>query len=415
MASCFFAMAETALTSLTPSQAERLADSPGWFRRSLKYWVAQPHQLLASILVGATLANTAAAILAQVIAEKHGLQNLFVLTVLVTFMVLIVGEIAPKMLARSYPEILGPFTCRILVFFNFIFYPITWLSTNLISYVLRGFGVILSTKRVILPSDIEHMVLLAGREGSIERDKSKILSSVFQFSKVRVKDIMISRDRISAISIDATLTEVLDIVRQENHSRYPVFNKDLDRIVGFLHARDLFSILRNYAAAQGTLQKMEQFSLRTCLRRAFFVSEQSFIARVLNEMKSNRIHLAIVKDEWGNVVGLITLEDILEQVFGEIEDEHDEHRSQPVVDLYSQGIEVEGGTPLLDLKSQYHIDIEPTESYSSLNGFLQHYASHQMLTAKTVIIWNSYVFSILSVTEGDVDRVRITEIPGKED
>ncbi len=416
LGSCFFSLSETALTSLTPVQSERLASSTNWFKRSIRIWISQPGQILATILVCNTITNSAAAVLFAKFAADHGIESLAVITFLITLMTLVLGEITPKVLARSYPEAVAPYACRVLVGFNYICYPFTALVTNLLSMLFQAFGLILNAKRKILPTDIEHMVLMAGREGSIERDKSKILSSVFQFSKVRVKDIMIPRDRISAISIDASLTEVIDIVRQENHSRYPVFNRDLDRIVGFLHARDLFAILRSYTNANQNAPRPELFSLRTCLRRAFFVSDQAFISRVLNEMKSNRIHLAIVKDEWGNVVGLVTLEDILEQVFGEIEDEHDEHRAQPMVDMYAQGIEVEGNVPLLDLKREYHIDIEPTDSYSTVNGFLQHYASHQQLTPKTVIIWNSYVFSILSVKEGEVDRVRITEIPAnKED
>jgi putative hemolysin len=258
------------------------------------------------------------------------------------------------------------------------------------------------------------MISIARRQGTIETDKSKILSSIFQFSKRRVKDIMIPRDKISAISVDASLVQVLDFVRQENHSRYPVFNQSLDRIVGFFHARDLFGILRSHGFAQGAPTALGEFSLRTCLRRAFFVSEHSMISRVMNEMKTNRIHLAIVKDEWGNVVGLVTLEDILEEVVGEIEDEHDEHLGKPVVDLYSAGVELEGTELLVDLKSKFGIEMEPTESYSTVNGFLMHYASHQQLTAKTVVIWKNYVFSISSVKDGEVERVRITEIPEDE-
>jgi putative hemolysin len=155
--------------------------------------------------------------------------------------------------------------------------------------------------------------------------------------------------------------------------------------------------------------------LRTCLRRAFFVSEAMMISRVLNDMKSSRIHLAIVKDEWGNVVGLVTLEDILEEVFGEIEDEHDDQVSKPVVDMFGAGVELDGGELIVDLQSKYGIELETSESYSTLNGFLQHYATHQHLTPKTVIIWRQYVFSILSVKDGEIEKVRITEIPHAED
>lgn len=413
LSSCFFSCAETALTALTPTQTQRILESGRWFAKSLQHWKKQPNRLLATALVCNTLANTTAATIGILYIERfYPTTSVALATMVITLLILVLGEIMPKMLARSYAETIAPFACKIMVGFNYIFYPFTYLLTGGVSVVLGTFGIIMSNKQLIKPSDIEYMVLLAGREGSIERDKTKILSSVFEFSKRRVKDIMIPRDRISAISVDANLMEVLDIVRQENHSRYPVYNNSLDRVVGFLHSRDLFGMLRTYGFSNQSA--LSTISLRTCLRRAFFVSEQTMISRVLNEMKSNRIHLAIVKDEWGNVVGLVTLEDILEEIFGEIEDEHDEYVPRPLGDLYAVGIEVEGGESLVDLKSKYEIDIEPSESYSTLNGFLQHYSSHQTLTPKTVVIWNNYVFSIISVKDGEIEKVKITEIPDEK-
>lgn len=414
--SCFFSGAETALTSLSPVQAEHLASSKRWFARSLHHWIRYPNRLLATNLLGNTMVNTAAAtITASYFATYYPQINLGIVALALTIAILVFGEITPKMLARSYPETLAPFCCQVLVLFNYILYPVTQAITQGIALFLRAFGIVLSSRRVIKISDIERMVLMVDREGSAERDKTKILSSVFQFSKRRVREVMIPKDQISAISIDASLMEVLDIVRQENHSRYPVYKGNLDRIIGFLHARDLFAVLKSYGFSEGNRPNLENFSLRTCLRRAFFVSEHSMISTVLNEMKKKRIHLAIVKDEWRNVVGLITLEDILEEVFGEIEDEHDEREDKPVVDLLEAGFEVEGDISLADLHSRYELDIEPTESYSTLNGFLQHYTSHQQLTPKMVIIWKNYVFSILSVVDGQVDRVRIHQMPEAEE
>jgi putative hemolysin len=416
LGSTFFSATETALTSLTPVQTEKLAAEKSWFSRSLVHWVDFPNRLLATNLLGNTLVNTAAATLTAAYFQIfHPKFNLALVTGALTIAILIFGEIAPKMLARSYNEFLAPFCCRILVILNYVLYPITQVITQGVVFVMRAFGLVLSSKRGIRISDIERMVLMADRDGSTERDKTKILSSVFEFSKRRVKDVMIPKDQISAISVDSNLMDVLDIVRRENHSRYPVYKSSLDRIIGFLHARDLFAVLRNYAFSAGDGASLAQFSLRTCLRRAFFVSEHSMISNVLNEMKKKRIHLAIVKDEWANVVGLITLEDILEEVFGEIEDEHDERQEKPVVDLFESGIEVEGDTSLSDLRSKYEIEIEPSESYSTLNGFLQHYASHQQLSPRMVIIWKNYVFTILSVVEGQVEKTRINQLPDSEE
>ncbi|MGA0164254.1 MAG: hemolysin family protein [Bdellovibrionota bacterium] len=416
LGSTFFSGTETALTSLSPVQAEKLAADKGWFSKSLKHWIDFPNRLLATNLLGNTLVNTAAATLtASYFQIFHPQINLAIVTGALTIVILIVGEIAPKMFARSYSEFLAPFCCRVLVMLNYVLYPLTQVITQGVVVVLRAFGVVLSSKRSIRIADIERMVLMANRDGSTEKDKTKILSSVFEFSKRRVKDVMIPKDQISALSVDSDLIDVLDTVRRENHSRYPVYKSSLDRIIGFLHARDLFSVLKNYAFDSGEKLNLNQFSLRTCLRRAFFVSEHSMISNVLNEMKKKRIHLAIVKDEWANVVGLITLEDILEEVFGEIEDEHDERQEQPVIDLFESGIEVEGDTSLSDLRSKYEIELEASESYSTLNGFLQHYASHQQLSPRMVIIWKNYIFTILSVVEGQVEKIRINQLPDTEE
>lgn len=416
LASCYFASVETALSSLSRIQVDKLASSPGFFKRSVKAWADHPNRILATILVADTLADTATATLTtSFLLKNYPHVHILIVTSALTVFVLLFGEIVPKMVARAFPEELAPFLCRILLFFDTIFYPITYSITTAFLGIFKVVGIALPNARSIKSGDIESMILLASREGSVERDKTAILSSVFQFSKRRVKDIMIPRDKICALPINSTLMQVLDLVRQENHSRYPVFNTNLDRIVGFLHARDLFGIIRQSGVLEDPTKTLANFSLRTCLRRAFFVSESMMISRVLHDMKSNRIHLAIVKDEWGNVVGLITLEDILEEVFGEIEDEHDEASTKPVVDLYSAGVEVEGSETLVDLQSKYGIEVERAESYSTLNGFLQHYSGHQQLTPKMIIIWQKYVFSILSVRDGEVEKVRITEIPSDQE
>jgi CBS domain containing-hemolysin-like protein len=410
--SSYFSLTETALTSLTPLQSDRLAEVGGWFNSSIRHWIKQPSRLLTTILVCNTLANSMAAIYAaRYLQSIHPEISDLAISITATIAILVFGEIAPKIVARSFPEIFAPVACRILVGFHYVFYPFTYLVTRMISVVFETFGVIISHRPTIKPSDVEYMINRATAEGAMEQDKTQILSSVFQFSKRRVKDIMVPRDKMIAISIDTNILGVIDLVRNENHSRYPVYNSNLDRIVGFLHVRDLFGLLRAHGLAKSDKLNFENISIRTCLRRAFFISEHSMISRVLNDMKANRIHLAIVKDEWGNVVGMVTLEDILEEIFGEIRDEHDDEAPKPVGDLYSSGIEIEGSESLVDLKSKYEIDIEPSESYSTLNGFLQHYASHQQLTPNTVIIWEKYVFSILSVKDGEIEKVRVTEIP----
>ncbi len=414
--STFFASVETALTTLSRFQIDQLIDQGGFFKSSLKDWVQHPNRILATILVADTLCDTATATMTAYYMEKNYPEvSVVTVTIVLAVVVLLFGEILPKMIARIYAVQLGPVACRMLLAVDYVLYPATLVISNSLSFLMKAVGLRSEKSEGVKSGDIEAMVMLASKEGSVERDKTKILSSVFQFSKRRVKDIMIPRDRISSISIDANLPQVLDIVRHENHSRYPVFSGSLDRIVGFLHARDLFGILRAGMNQDGSFRAIQTFSLRTCLRRAFFVSEAMMISRVLNDMKSSRIHLAIVKDEWGNVVGLVTLEDILEEVFGEIEDEHDDQVSKPVVDMFGAGVELDGGELIVDLQSKYGIELETSESYSTLNGFLQHYATHQHLTPKTVIIWRQYVFSILSVKDGEIEKVRITEIPHAED
>lgn len=413
--SVYFAAVETALTALSRVQIERIISRGGFFDRSLEAWQDHPNRLLATILVADTLADTALVTLttSYVIQFYPGV-HIAIITALLTIFVLFFGEIAPKTIARGYAEPLAPYFCRILSVIDFILYPITQGISDILSKALKTVGLNLPTTQGILSRDIESMVEIATREGSVEKGQTEILSSVFEFSKRRVKDIMIPRDRICALAITSTLPQVLDVIRQNNHSRYPVYDRTLDRMMGFLHARDVFAVIHNANTSIDPQGALDNFSLRTCLRRAFFVSESMMISRVLHDMKSNRIHLAIVKDEWGNVVGLVTLEDILEEVVGDIEDEHDEAVVKPVVDLYGAGVEVDGTETLVDLQSRYGVEIEPSESYSTLNGFLQHYASHQQLTPKMIIIWNKYVFSILSVKDGKVERVRITEIPSDE-
>lgn len=416
LASFIFSFSEMALSSVSQASAERILAGRGPFNRNMKFWIEHPNRILATILVGNTIANTMSAIFISEIFElaHPGVSPIWIGAAW-TLVILVSSEITPKIIARAYADSTAALACSLMTVCYYLLYPITIGITSSVNAFLRMLGLITQRVESIQSSDLEYLVHKAHQAGSIERDKSKILSSVFQFSKRRVKEIMIPKDKICAIPVDANLMEVLDIVRRENHSRYPVYNQNIDRIVGFLHARDMFAVLKSYGFSEDGRTNLQNFSLRTSLRRAFFVPEQALISRVLNEMKSNRVHLALVKDEWGNVVGLVTLEDILEEVFGEIHDEHDEAETIKLQDLYSSGIEVEGSETVLDLRSKYGVDLEESESYTTVNGFLQHYAAHQNLTPKMVIIWKNYVFSIQAVKEGEVERVLITEIPQSSD
>lgn len=279
--------------------------------------------------------------------------------ILITYFSLIFGELVPKSIALMHPETIGLWTARSIDIFSkvvSIFVKILTFSTAL---VLTPFGRKPFTERAyITEEEVKMLIKEGGKHGVFEPAEEKILQSVFKFTDMSAKEVMVPDTQMVAIQIDKSPQEILSIIEDEQFSRYPVFGKELNDIRGVLYAKDFFTLLA----------KAEKIDTRKIIKPPFFIPETMNISLLLREMQKRRIHMALVVDEYGGVSGLVTIEDLLEEIVGEIRDEYD--IESPVIQLANGTFLIDASITLRDLKEDYHIQLPESPDYETLGGFL---------------------------------------------
>jgi CBS domain containing-hemolysin-like protein len=221
-------------------------------------------------------------------------------------------------------------------------------------------------KRSIPPNsttetEVEMMVNEGEQSGAIDRDQSEMIRNVLEFGDTQASDLMVPRPRVTAVDINTLPSALVELIRKHEHSRYPVYRDKLDNIVGVLHVKDVFL----HVAVQG----LERFKVRDLLRKAVFIPETQLASSVLRQMRAGRHHMAIVIDEYGGMSGILTLEDLLEEIVGEINDEYDDEESQ-VLELGNGHLVVDASIPITELQRQAGIELPEGDEYNSLGGFI---------------------------------------------
>ena len=405
----FFSASETAFIALPRARLLHLISigRPGAGR--VEKLLEKPEKFLATVLLSNNLVNTAAAALATAMAIKF-IDNanlaLIAATLGVTLIILIFGEIIPKTFARNHAERLALPIIRILQIFYFAMYPAVRFFMIIIEAVL-GKNAQLSEK-LVTKDDIEFMVNEAEKERSIDSKQIDLLNSILEFPTIKVKDIMVPRNQVHAIKKEATYDEVLSLVREVAHSRYPVFDEDLDSTIGFLHVKDLSFV---------DMDQRDSFNVAKLVNEPFFVYEHMKIQAVFDHMNRKKVHLALVKDENGLVVGIVTLEDIMEEIFGEIQDEHDEDDDgipKIAQNHLDEGLKVPGGISLRDLYNEYDIKIPLNDNYSTLRGFLLDMLGNNFPKEGNILFWEGLSFKLLRVEENEIEEVEIESTDGEK-
>ncbi|MEX1100273.1 MAG: CBS domain-containing protein, partial [Bacteriovoracaceae bacterium] len=264
------------------------------------------------------------------------------------------------------------------------------------------------TEKLVTRDDIEFMVNEAEKERSIDSKQIDLLTSILEFPTIKVKDIMVPRTQVHAIKKDSSYDEILALVREVAHSRYPVYDEDLDSTIGFLHVKDLSFVVIN---------QRESFDVAKLVNEPFFVYEHMKIQAVFDHMNRKKVHLALVKDENGLVVGIVTLEDIMEEIFGEIQDEHDEDDDGiPRIEQnhLDEGLKVPAGISLRDLYNEYDIKIPLNDNYSTLRGFLLDMLGNNFPKEGNILFWEGLSFKLLKVLENEIEEVEIESTDGEK-
>jgi putative hemolysin len=403
----FFSGSEAVLMSLGIDRAKQLIEEGGSKGKAMAFMIERPNELLATILVGNNIVNIFAASLTTVIASRiFASDAVGISTGAVTIIILIFGEVIPKTFARTHAEKLSVFIIYVLRLKYYLLFPIVRSMVFIIKTVLGEKAEL--SGRLVTKNDIEYMINRAEQDKTMDSKQLDLLNSILEFPTIKVKDIMIPRLEVKFIRLGTSFTEAMRLIEEDGHSRYPVVDGELDNTVGFLHVKDL-------AFVRGTGKA--NFDLKSMIKDPFFVYEHMKIQAVFDHMNRKKVHLALVKDENGLVVGIVTLEDIIEEIVGEIHDEHDdeveavdEKTSQNLVD----GVVIEGSCSLRDLYNDYDLKISLNDNYSTVAGFLLDMLGNNFPEQGQIIVWEGFSFELIRVEDYEIKEIRIKDVDGEK-
>jgi putative hemolysin len=398
--SAFFSGSETALTSITPTRTMQLINENTKSAKYLKLWFTSPGKILTTILIGNNLVNILATALATSIAERIFSNNGIAIAVgIMTFLILTFSEIFPKIFARQNAIKLSVFLLRFLVIFYYIFYPITTMFVYLSEKVFKSTGLSHSRRGPLVTlKDLDFFISLAQKEGSLTGSKGMYLQAVSEFSELKVKNIMIPKNKVSTIELNIEAKELIKKINKEMFTRYPVINNK-GTFVGILHVKDF---LINIEQCKNT------GFIGSILKPVFWTNEYMKIDHVLEQMKRKKNQMFLVKDEYNHFAGIITMEDILEELVGEIEDEHDKEEVIETSD--KDTFIIFGDESLHDINDKYNLQIPEDKDFQTFNGYLLEAFNGVLPKEQTIVILDNLKIKILKNKDKNVYKTEVTLI-----
>ena len=403
--SALFSGAEVAFFSVI-NQQDLLTDqdTEGSKDRQITKMLAYPRRLLATILICNTFANIVASVLAAVVAGNiaiyFGLSEVLVYTlevVVLTFMILILSEITPKVIAINNPL---KSARQVSSFIYVLFKLLTPLSSLIANSTLSLEERLPKPDSKMTSEDIMTMAEVSEQEGSIRSDEREIIENVIEFGTTTVREIMTSRVNIVAISTDNSLNEVLQLIREKGLSRMPIYENDLDNILGVIHSKDVLPYI-NSDIERTTI------NWRTIARKALFVPSTKKVDDLLRDFQQEKTHIAIVVDEYGGTEGLITLDDILEEIVGEISDEYDDVE-ESLYTKFKSGVYIfDAKIDLDDMEDILNIELTAEDDeYETLGGLVYH-LTERIPNVGERVYYNNMELTIHSVTNNRVKKLRV--------
>lgn len=358
--------------------------------------VEDPSQLLGAILIGNNIVNIGASSLATILATNiFGSSGVGIATGLMTILILIFGEITPKSIAKQNAEIVALKVSKPIKFIVIIFKPFVYIFTGISSLLIRLLGGNPNEEEAfITEEELKTMVDVSEEEGVLEDVEKEMIFNVFDFADLQVKDVMVQRVNIVAVDEEATYDEVMDIIKNEQFSRIPVYSETIDNIIGVINVKD-FAMVENLR---------EDFNVTKYVREPFYTFEFKKILELFKEMKKARNHIAVVLDEYGGTVGLVTIEDIVEEIVGEIEDEYDDEDTSIEIIKENEYI-VDGSTRLHDISELLSVDID-SEEFDSVGGLMIGDLG-RMPEEKEKVELNNITFIAEEVDKNRIKKVRM--------
>ncbi len=397
--SAFFSSAETALTSINKNRVDYLSKKRLKKAIILKKLIENPSEFLSTILVGNTLVNAALASISTYLISsflKNNDSAVLYSTIGVTIIILIFSEVTPKSFAVIYPEKLSFLYVYYIRFFRILFFPIIFILNIISKIFLKKIKI----KQEEGPHIDEATLNLWLRTKKIDLDsrkKEKLFLRFFSFFQKRVKDIMITRKDVILINMELSNSQIMDTISKFRFSRYPVYKDKIDNIVGILLAKDFIYDYYN---------KKRDFRIKKIIKKPIFIPESSLIDNALTLLRNKRSHIAVVVDEFGSFEGIITLEDIVEELTGEIEDEKDEKRDEVIIEKENGWI-ISGDASIRDVIMEIPDFKIPTDrDYSTISGFILDRLG-KIPEEKESFTYNDFYIRIIEIENNKIMKVQV--------
>ena len=395
--SAFFSSNETALMSVNKIRLRSLADE-GNKRAAMALDILenQTPKLLSAILIGNNIVNISASSLATTLAYSFGGYMVSIVTVILTVLILIFGEITPKNYATINSE---KITLRYIPVFKFlmtIMTPVIFIINLFSRGVMRLMRVDPdAASKAMTEEELRTIVDVSHEDGVIESDEKEMIYNVFDLGDATAKDIMVPRVHVTFADVESTYDELIDIFREDKFTRLPVYKDSQNNIVGIINMKDLL-----------LYDKDTEFVIDNFLRKPHFTYERKSISDLLVEMKDSTFNIAIVLDEYGDMAGLITLEDILEEIVGEIHDEYDEKEDELVQKISDREYIIEGSMHLDDVNDHLHTELD-SEDYDSLGGFIIEHLDRLPVAGDEVITEEGIRLIVEKLDKNRIEKVHV--------
>ncbi len=407
--SAFFSSAETALMTVNKMRMRYLSDN-GNKRAKMVLDITENHtsKMLSAILIGNNIVNLSASSLSATIAYDFGGYMVSIATGILTFAVLVFGEITPKNFATIHADSVALLYIPIIRIFMTVMTPVIFVINLFARAILFILRVDPNAKNNTMTEDeLRTIVDVSHEDGVIESEEKEMIYNVFDLGDAKAKDVMVPRVQITFADVNSTYEELIEIFREDKFTRLPIYENTTDNVIGTINMKDLLLFDND---------KLSSFHVRDILREAYFTYEYKNISELLVEMRDASFNIAIVLDEYGETAGLITLEDILEEIVGEIHDEYDENEEDFIREISDREYVIEGSVSLDDVNDELDLDLE-SEDYDSLGGFLIEHLDRLPEMGDEVTTENGIRLVVEKLDKNRVERVHVylPEESAKED
>jgi CBS domain containing-hemolysin-like protein len=399
--SAFFSGSETALFSLSRIYLKKLENAEGSSAKRILNLLKKPRQLLITLLLGNTFVNMAissfGALIAIRLSRTYGISTSAAITaqvVITTLIILFFGEIIPKLTALSAADVFSRMISLPLLIFRIVLYPIVW--------VLEKFSNLISSKQTqdkhlgaqFTHEEFHNLIQSESSSRSLEEHEKRMLVGLFRFKDAEIKEIYVPRVKITAVEETQTLDELKEIIVASGYSRIPVFKESIDDIVGIIYVKDL-------------LLYPEKKTVKQLMRPVWFVTENMKVQSLLNQFKQKKLQVAVVVDEYGGTSGIISLEDILEEIVGEIRDEYDKDEIPELIKKDEETYILSGNYSVRQFNQEFNTEI-PVEEYDNLAEFLLSNFNHVPQVGEILDLEENIRFTILDADEKSIKQIELS-------